>query len=85
MVNGSDVFSFAVVAWECLTTKRPWEDCTDITQIIAAIMLDKRLQLPDPSSVPAEMAELPQLICACWQASPEERPTFEEIVMHLDG
>ena len=29
----SDVFSFAVVSWECLTMSRPWKDFTSIIQV----------------------------------------------------
>ena len=29
----SDMFSFAVVAWECVTMEKPWKDCTDVIQV----------------------------------------------------
>ena len=52
--------------WECLTTLRPWAECSDVLQIIAAVLtMNRRLKMP--SSVPAAMTALPALICDCWQ------------------
>ena len=56
-------------AWECLTTLRPWAEFDDIIQIITAItVFNRRLELP--SSAPAEMSMIPNLICDCWQVCP---------------
>ena len=80
----SDVFSFGVVTWECLTTERPWSSLTDVIQIVTAVVVqNKRPALPPSEAVPVEMAALPDLICDCWHVDPEKRPTFQEVVMRL--
>ena len=38
----SDVFSFAVVAWECLTTERPWAEHESVVQIITAVIVNQK-------------------------------------------
>ena len=59
-------------AWELLTTKRPWEKCTDIVQIITAVLvMNQRLELP--ATVPDEMVAIPDLIRDCWQANLSHR------------
>ena len=37
----------------------------------------------DMRQIPAEAADMPQLINACWQASPEGRPSMAEVVAWL--
>ena len=58
--------SVYVQAWECLTAERPWEKCTELVHIVTAIIISQE-RLPLPSSVPAEMGSLPDLIQDCWQ------------------
>ena len=51
-------------------------------QIMMAVCVDNE-RLPLPDTVPSEMAELPEIIRACWQANPADRPTFEVVVQWL--
>ena len=56
-------------AWECLTTERPWAKHESVIQIITAVLVSQE-RLALPSTVPAEMAALPDLIKDCWQVNP---------------
>ena len=44
----NDVFSFGVVAWECLTIDRPWRDCTDVIQVPMGWMPQNDIQASLP-------------------------------------
>lgn len=80
----ADVFSFAVMLWECLTGRQPWERLTNPMQIIFAVGVQgQRPALPeDHEACPPALA---QLVAQCWQEQPAARPSFTEVLARLQG
>ncbi|XP_028418079.1 angiopoietin-1 receptor-like, partial [Dendronephthya gigantea] len=76
----SDVWSFAVVMWE-IESKGcvPYLEF-EVTDLVRQINEGYRLLKPEDTS-----DETYELMLQCWKASPDLRPTFEEIVDTLKG
>ncbi len=73
--EGTDVWSYAVVLWELLTSEEPFQKMTFFQ--IATQVVDRNVRLVLPSSTPAAMA---QLVRDCWEKESEDRPNFAEIL-----
>lgn len=75
-----DVYSFAMVVYELLTLKKPFEEINNpnIIQVLQRVQQGKMPSLDD--SIPECFRELIQ---RCWSLDPDERPTFNEIVRLL--
>ena len=72
----SDVYSFAVILWELITLKYPWEELSSPVQIVVQVaFLHRRPKLP--TWLPAEAVALLQ---QCWHKDPDERPAFSAIL-----
>jgi len=71
-----DVFSFAVLLWECITGRTPWETYTSPMQIIFAVGV-QRIRPEIPLDTPGMLREL---IEECWEHSPAKRPSFTLIL-----
>ncbi|XP_071943176.1 mitogen-activated protein kinase kinase kinase 13-like [Antedon mediterranea] len=74
-----DVWSFGVVLWELLTGEMPYKD-VDSSAIIWGVGSNS-LQLPIPSTCPDGFK---LLMKQCWNAKPNNRPSFRQILMHID-
>lgn len=74
-----DIWSFGVVLWELLTCETPYKD-VDSSAIIWGVGSDS-LQLPIPSSCPYGFK---LLLKQCWSAKPRNRPSFKQILAHLE-
>uniref|UniRef100_A0A3P9BFV8 mitogen-activated protein kinase kinase kinase n=1 Tax=Maylandia zebra TaxID=106582 RepID=A0A3P9BFV8_9CICH len=74
-----DIWSFGVVLWEMLTGEVPYKD-VDSSAIIWGVG-NNSLQLPVPDSCP-ESFKL--LLRQCWNCKPRNRPSFRQILLHLD-
>ena len=86
--TASEVYAFAICAWEVLTAKQPWPD-HDLATLTSAIVLDE--ERPDsPTSDELKAASLvTQSLWAmvagngdlpyCWAQDPRRRPTFSQI------
>jgi serine/threonine protein kinase len=74
----ADVYSFAIVCYEILTRKRPFEGekMGDLRQRIKVDRLRPEL----PERCPTRLASLIQ---RCWEHNPRERPDFPEICREL--
>ncbi|CAF3436491.1 unnamed protein product [Rotaria sp. Silwood1] len=75
----SDVWSFGVLLWECLTGEVPYKGF-DPMQVAFGIATNK-YSLPIPSTCPEEFS---QLMTNCWKISPHERPTFSMLLEQIN-
>ncbi|RCV14788.1 hypothetical protein SETIT_3G006300v2 [Setaria italica] len=74
----ADVFSFAVVLWELVTSKMPYEN---LTPLQAALGVRQGMRLEIPSWVHPQLSKLIQ---QCWDENPNVRPSFAEITAELE-
>ncbi|XP_023851582.1 mitogen-activated protein kinase kinase kinase 12-like isoform X1 [Salvelinus sp. IW2-2015] len=74
-----DIWSFGVVLWEMLTGEVPYKD-VDSSAIIWGVG-NNRLNLPVPESCPDGFKIL---LRQCWSCKPRNRPSFRQILLHLD-
>ncbi|XP_076461702.1 mitogen-activated protein kinase kinase kinase 13-like [Babylonia areolata] len=74
-----DIWSFGVVLWEIITKEVPYKD-VDSSAIIWGVGSNS-LHLPVPDTCP-EGFKL--LMRQCWSAKPRNRPSFRQILMHLE-
>ncbi|XP_051200023.1 serine/threonine-protein kinase STY8 [Lolium perenne] len=74
----ADVFSFAIVLWELVTLKIPYDNMTPL-QAVLGVRQGLRLEIP-PGTHPG----LSELIEQCWDDDPDERPVFAEITVQLE-
>lgn len=72
----ADVHSFAIVMWETLTTKIPFQAELTLSSDPSAAIKATR-----PPLKYIENKELRDLLQDCWTAKPEDRPTFSDIGM----
>ncbi|XP_074651356.1 mitogen-activated protein kinase kinase kinase 13-A-like [Tubulanus polymorphus] len=74
-----DIWSYGVVLWELMTGEIPYKD-VDSSAIIWGVGSNS-LHLPVPTTLP-EGFKL--LMRQCWNAKPRNRPSFRQILMHLE-
>ncbi|KAM9306003.1 mitogen-activated protein kinase kinase kinase 13 [Gastrophryne carolinensis] len=74
-----DIWSFGVLMWELLTGEIPYKD-VDSSAIIWGVGSNS-LHLPVPSTCPDGFKILMK---QTWQSKPRNRPSFRQILMHLD-
>uniref|UniRef100_A0AAY5K916 Mitogen-activated protein kinase kinase kinase 12 n=1 Tax=Esox lucius TaxID=8010 RepID=A0AAY5K916_ESOLU len=74
-----DIWSFGVVLWEMLTGEVPYKD-VDSSAIIWGVG-NNSLNLPIPESCPDGFKIL---LKQCWNCKPRNRPSFRQILLHLD-
>ncbi|RLM66738.1 serine/threonine-protein kinase STY8-like isoform X1 [Panicum miliaceum] len=74
----ADVFSFAVVLWELVTSKIPYENLTPL-QAALGVRQGMRLEIP-----PRVHPQLSKMIQQCWDENPNVRPSFAEITAELE-
>eukprot|EP00210_Caulerpa_lentillifera_P001324 g1274.t1 len=85
-----DVYSFGVIAWECLTGEKPWDGMLPM-QVVMAVSVEKRhLKIPrncprDLESVNTKSASSDlvvinrKLLLSCFQQDPQLRPGFTQV------
>jgi len=74
----ADVFSFAIVLWELLTAKLPYDSMTPLQ---AALGVRQGLRPPIPQNTHPTVENL---LKRCWEADPTMRPSFSEIRIMLE-
>jgi serine/threonine protein kinase len=84
-----DIYSFAILAWECLSHQQPYSHMEDLdyNTLARSVCEGKRPQITslmkDETYCPKELLALIQ---QCWQHNPKDRPhSFQEIKNTLIG
>ena len=75
----ADVYSFAVVIFEVVTTELPWEGLQATEIMFAVCFNNERPQIPEDAN-----EDLKSLAEDCWKADAKERPAFSQIVQRLE-
>ncbi|GJW72027.1 serine/threonine-protein kinase STY46-like protein isoform X1 [Tanacetum coccineum] len=73
----ADVFSFAIVLWELVTAKIPYDNMTPL-QAALGVRQGRRPDLPTNTN-----PKLLELMQRCWETDPGKRPSFSEIKVEL--
>lgn len=78
-----DVYAFGILMWEILSGYRPYEGFTD-DEIIEMVKSHKR---PSRSHIPADCSpqHLIKIMTSCWDSDPKQRPSFIDVLHHLDS
>ncbi|KAJ5068734.1 serine/threonine-protein kinase sty46-like isoform x1 [Anaeramoeba ignava] len=75
-----DVFSYAIVLYELVARKIPYDRLNPIQVAVGVLNEDLRPTLPD--NVPKSLSDLIQ---ACWDKNPVSRPSFKQIIQILNS
>mmetsp|Transcript_84676 Transcript_84676/g.123930 ORF Transcript_84676/g.123930 Transcript_84676/m.123930 type:complete len:438 (+) Transcript_84676:2-1315(+) len=78
--TASEVYAYAIIGWELLTGKVPWEGYSE-AKLTKAIIKEERPALP----LEIATAHFGQLVQACWAQEPKQRPSFALIVTELEA
>ena len=77
-----DVYSFGILLWQLLSGKIPFYELEN--DVENQIINGSRPSMNDlPSDIVKEHAEIVELIKACWDKNPRERPSFGKIISIL--
>ncbi|KAJ8389056.1 hypothetical protein AAFF_G00124530 [Aldrovandia affinis] len=81
-----DVYSYAIIMWEVLSRRIPFEEATNPMQIMFSVLRGHR---PDtgPDSLPSHIPcrdTLIDLMTRGWTANPDERPSFLQFLIELE-
>ncbi|XP_066507255.1 receptor-interacting serine/threonine-protein kinase 4 [Hoplias malabaricus] len=80
-----DVYSFSIVIWGILTQKKPYQGENNILHIMVKVVKGVRPELSAvPRSRPPACSGFMALMEKCWKASPDERPSFQEITSEAE-
>nr|XP_033790435.1 receptor-interacting serine/threonine-protein kinase 2 isoform X2 [Geotrypetes seraphini] len=81
-----DIYSYAIITWEVLSRKQPFEGAVNPMQIMFSVSGGKR---PDtskeslPLSIPQREKIIP-LMTSAWAQNPDERPSFLKCLVELE-
>ncbi|KAH7314632.1 hypothetical protein KP509_21G011900 [Ceratopteris richardii] len=76
--NKVDVYSFAIVLWELLANKMPFEGMSNLQAAYAAAFKCERPEIPD--GLPDSLVYILQ---SCWSEDPNMRLSFSQVVRML--
>lgn len=71
----ADIWSYGVVLWELLTGEVPYRGINSLA--VAYGVAVNKYTLPIPTTCPGEFADI---LTACWNCDPHQRPTFSDIL-----
>lgn len=72
-----DTYSFAIVLWELIHNKLPFEGMSNLQAAYAAAFKNVR---PSTEHLPEDLASI---LTACWNEDPNARPNFSQIIQML--
>lgn len=72
-----DAYSFAIVLWELIHNKLPFEGMSNLQAAYAAAFKNTR---PSAEDLPGDLA---LIVTSCWKEDPNARPNFTEIIRML--
>ena len=75
-----DLYSFAVILWECWTGQIPWNEKQIHVQIVMTVGIDKK-RLEIPKNTPNGLKALTR---ECWRHDPRLRPSFYDVSTKID-
>eukprot|EP00727_Mastigamoeba_balamuthi_P008187 m51a1_g399 putative serine threonine kinase (1307) ;mRNA; r:712954-718306 len=76
----SDVYAFGIMVWETVTRELPYRDMNPV--LVSALVADKGSR-PEVGPAFDRVQPLRDLMELCWDASPEVRPEFSDIIGSL--
>ncbi|XP_067131155.1 inactive tyrosine-protein kinase 7-like [Centruroides vittatus] len=77
----SDVWSYAVLVWEIFNqAELPFSELSD--NKVFQLIKKQQLQWQTPNGAPEPLC---YLLNQCWNQSPKDRPSFSEIVLHIEN
>ena len=79
----ADVYSYAMLLWQLCTGRRPYGDVTGGTRAMAGIVWSGRR--PTTADGPLMTRGAAALIQRCWDAAPEQRPAFRDVLREVAG
>ncbi|KAH3824632.1 RAF proto-oncogene serine/threonine-protein kinase-like [Dreissena polymorpha] len=78
--TASDVYSYAILAWELVVCEDPYEEMHVVQEVIDHVVGGGRPEVPrDNRMFKPYLLHVQQ----CWHASPTERPNFKQITVQL--
>ncbi|KAK1163582.1 receptor-interacting serine/threonine-protein kinase 2 [Acipenser oxyrinchus oxyrinchus] len=80
-----DVYSFAVLMWETLSRRRPYQDIGQPQDLVSSVQNGARPDTGEefiPGAVP-QRNSLIQLMTQCWHPDPPARPQIRDCVLEL--
>lgn len=72
-----DAYSFAIVLWELVHNKLPFEGMSNLQAAYAAAFKNTR---PSAENLPEDLA---LIVTSCWKEEPNDRPNFSQIIQML--
>lgn len=73
-----DIYSYGIVLWELLTSEKPYDNEDPNTLPLKVIEHNLRPKIPDGTP-----QKIRSLIEKCWAATPEQRPSFHDIINYF--
>ncbi|KAG0472225.1 hypothetical protein HPP92_016771 [Vanilla planifolia] len=75
-----DVYSFGIVLWELVTGMVPFQNMTAVQAAFAVVNRGARPIIPNDCP-----PSLGQIMTSCWNANPNARPSFNDVVKLLEN